>query len=145
MKTNEEIAVEIVKEIIDRGGFENRLDAELTLTRILDTKIGEIKRALIEAGAGAERAQAVELLKGGRQVYERYFHKSAEREREIAALKHYHEHGQASVSQSLIVFEPFVCADEWFAKMTAMEYAILIVEKWRDSEHYKPGYVPLPF
>lgn len=139
----DQMAREIIEEIKERGGFMNSHDAYLTLTRILSTKLSQMDPRA--AGVKQERAECVELLNQARKLYERYFNESADKEREIKQLKHYQEHGQANLSQALILFEPFVSSHEWFAKVTAIEYAILVIEKWRDCPNYKPGHLPLPF
>lgn len=79
-------------------------------------------------GIKAERAECLALLNKCRKVYERDMHRANARDRGADPD-----------------FHPSVDADEMFSKMTAIEYAIMVVEEWRDSEHYRADHMPMPF
>jgi len=82
-----------------------------------------------QAAIAQEREDCVRLLTEARKLYERYMHEAQEAEYGIGKDPS----------------RPHVKAHEWFAKITAIEYAILVIRDWRDSEHYKEGHLPLPF
>lgn len=80
-------------------------------------------------GIQAEHADCVRLLSEARKLYEKYNLEAWKKEKA----------GGKDPDEARSV------TNEWFAKMTAVEYCILVIDKWRTSEDYKPGHLPMPF
>jgi hypothetical protein len=114
--TNEEI----IQEVREVREMDERKDKEARETP---------EEKAYRCGVEAERAACIELLNKSRTLYERYMHEAREQ-----------EYGLGKNPS-----RPYVHSREWFAKMTAIEYAILVIGKWRDSERFREDHMPLPF